>query len=135
MEWRTAISLFVIAVGAGWTDLWTGKVKNEWILLGVILGVVLRRGGIFSRSCVVWHGGLSAVSFSNDGSRRRKTYVSDRRVSWDLAGMFGDWTWIFDCVSLVNLEDRKGGTGEIWFGRAFFSPVSIRSDREADGAD
>lgn len=34
--------------------------------------------------------------------------------------MFGDWTWIFDCVSLVNLEDRKGGTGEIWFGRAFF---------------
>ena len=117
MEWRTAISLFVIAVGAGWTDLWTGKVKNEWILLGVILGVVLRRGGFFP----------GAVLFGMAGF--------DRRVSWDLAGMFGDWTWIFDCVSLVNLEDRKGGTGEIWFGRAFFSPVSIRSDREADGAD
>ena len=71
-------------------------------------GSCVEKGGIFSRSCVVWHGGLSAVSFSNDGSRRRKTYVSDRRVSWDLAGMFGDWTWIFDCVSLVNLEDRKG---------------------------
>lgn len=55
MEWRTAISLFVIAVGAGWTDLWTGKVKNEWILLGVILGVVLRRGDFFPElCCLAW---------------------------------------------------------------------------------
>ncbi len=42
LEWRTAASLFVIAAGAGWTDLQSGKVKNGWILLGVILGIMLR---------------------------------------------------------------------------------------------
>lgn len=100
MEWRTAVSLLVIAVGAGWTDLRMGKVKNQWILLGVILGVVLRRAEFFPG-----------------------------------AVLFGDWTWTFDCMSLVNLEDRKGRTGESWFGRAFSSLVSIRSDCDADGTD
>lgn len=98
-------------------------------------GSCVEESGILSRSCVVWGDGLSAVSFSDDGSRRRKTFVSGRRVSWHLAGVFGDWTWTFDCMSLVNLEDREGRTGESWLGRAFSSLVSIRSDCEADGTD
>lgn len=42
MKTQTTIILCVITAGAGWTDWRTGKVKNEWIFLGGILGVLLR---------------------------------------------------------------------------------------------
>ena len=84
MEWRTAISLFVIAVGAGWTDLWTGKVKNEWILLGVILGVVLRRGGFFPGAVLFGMAGFLLFRFRMMGA-------GDGKLTSLIGGYLGIW--------------------------------------------
>lgn len=84
LEWRTAISLFVIAVGAGWTDLWTGKVKNKWILLGVILGVVLRREEFFPGAVLFGMAGFLLFRFRMMGA-------GDGKLTSLIGGYLGIW--------------------------------------------
>lgn len=84
MEWRTAVSLLVIAVGAGWTDLRTGKVKNQWILLGVILGVVLRRAEFFPGAVLFGVTGFLLFRFRMMGA-------GDGKLSSLVGGYLGIW--------------------------------------------
>lgn len=84
LEWWTAISLLVIAVGAGWTDLRTGKVKNEWILLGVILGIVLRRAEFFPGAVLFGMAGFLLFRFRMMGA-------GDGKLASVIGGYLGIW--------------------------------------------
>lgn len=39
--------------GAGWTDLCSGKVRNQWLLAGAIIGAALRGGDFFLAAVAV----------------------------------------------------------------------------------
>lgn len=52
----------IILAGAAWTDFFCGKVKNQWIFFGMILGVWCNQGDFFFPAAVVlipafflWH--------------------------------------------------------------------------------
>lgn len=103
LEWRTAVSLYVIAAGAGWTDLRSGKVKNGWLFFGLILGIVLRRGRFFPGAFPFALAGFFLFRFRMMGAGDGK-----------LASLIGGYLGIWQGVCAVGLGLLFASFWAVW---------------------
>ena len=106
LEWRIAaslFSLFVIAAGAGWTDLRSGKVKNGCILLGLILGIVLRGWRFFPGAFPFALAGFFLFRFRMMGAGDGK-----------LASLIGGYLGIWQGICAVGLGLLFASLWAVW---------------------
>ena len=84
LKTQTTIILCVITAGAGWMDWRTGKVKNEWIFLGGILGILLRGWKFFPGAVLFLFTGFLMFLFRMMGA-------GDGKLMALIGGYLGVW--------------------------------------------